>query len=122
MARDRKTNLVCLLTKEWAEFEGIVGFVHSDFDPNITQVWSRGAIVLKIDNVREGDRGRKVYVLDFNSFTLDEEAGGFFLGVVKYAQRSESGTNRACVGFSCLGEEPLSISDLRLDGRADIRM
>lgn len=122
LAKDRKTNLVRLLTKNWKEFEGVAGFTHNNFDGGVTQTWTRGAVVLQIENVCPGDRGKKVFATDFNNFSLDESAGGFLLGIVKRVEVTEAGNVWACVAFSCLGEEPIEAHDLTLMGYADVKM
>src|SRR3990172_7155726 len=70
LGRDRKTGLVRLLSRKWAEFDGIAGFCEASLDPDVCYVRTRGAIILSVEGVKV-DRGKMVYALDFNSFTLD---------------------------------------------------
>jgi hypothetical protein len=72
-------------------------------------VKTRGSIVLEIKGVTTADRGKPVYCVGPNEFTLKKTAGAAEIGAVRYSQ----GNSRAAVAFRRYdSDKPLN---LRLD-------
>src|SRR3990172_5345159 len=78
LGRDRKTGLVRLLSRKSAEFDGIAGVCEPSLEADVSYVRTRGEIILSVEREKV-ERRKKMYVLDFKSFTLDESVGGWHL-------------------------------------------
>lgn len=93
----------------WPELDlRFVGFLEQGCDETRAVVKTRGSVILKIEGATESDRGRAVYCLGPNSFTLAKVPGAAEIGKIRYVQG-----DRAAVAFRREGDDrPLNL-DLR---------
>lgn len=70
------------------------GFVESMLDGNRVTVRIAGVVMLKVQGLIPESKGREVFVLGPDEFTLDSTRGGLKVGTIKYVQ-----DGKACVTF-----------------------